>query len=279
MPSHPDFDLVVLDLDGTILSETGIAPAIFDAVNAVQAAGVPVTLATGRTLDDTRRRARGLPIRLPMVATQGAVVGEFTTGRILHEATMSLESARRVAAWADASQETVFLYFTQPDGSTRLVQNRAIWSDAEYDHLFGIGRVVNPRLGDLLAGEQAQPPLKFVAVNDPAQAPDMVPDLIQRFAPDLYIARTHPVLVEGTDAAVNKGSGLARLLGMLGVDPRRVLAIGDSDNDLPVLRLVGTSVVMGQARDHIKAAADWIAPPLSEDGAAVALRRFVLGEL
>jgi Cof subfamily protein (haloacid dehalogenase superfamily) len=279
MPSHPDFDLVVLDLDGTILSETGIAPAIFDAVAAVQAAGVPVTIATGRTLDDTRRRAKGLPIRLPMVATQGAVVGEFTTGRILHEAAMSLESARRVAAWADASEETVFLYFTQPDGSTRLVQNRAVWSDAEYDHLFGIGREVSPCLGDLLRGEHAQPPLKFVAVNDPTLVPDMVPDLTQRFAPDLYIARTHSVLVEGTDAAVNKGSGLARLLEMLGIDPRRVLAIGDSDNDLPVLSMVGTPIVMGQAKAHIKAAAHWIAPALAEDGAAVALRRFVLGEV
>ena len=59
---------------------------------------------------------------------------------------------------------------------------------------------------------------------------------------------------------------------------RRVLAIGDSDNDIPVLEAAGYAVAMGNSTDGVKAVADWMAPPVEEDGAALALHRLVLGE-
>jgi hydroxymethylpyrimidine pyrophosphatase-like HAD family hydrolase len=65
---------------------------------------------------------------------------------------------------------------------------------------------------------------------------------------------------------------------MLGIDPQRVLAIGDNDNDIPLLQAVGFGVGMGNGTPGLKAVADWVAPPLEQDGAAVALRRWVLGE-
>jgi hydroxymethylpyrimidine pyrophosphatase-like HAD family hydrolase len=64
----------------------------------------------------------------------------------------------------------------------------------------------------------------------------------------------------------------------MGVDPQRVLAIGDSENDIPMLQAAGFGVAMGNAIAPLKAIADWVAPPIEEDGAAVALRRWVLGE-
>jgi hypothetical protein len=66
---------------------------------------------------------------------------------------------------------------------------------------------------------------------------------------------------------------------MLGVAPERVMAVGDSENDIPMLRAAGFAVAMGNATPALKAVADWIAPSLDEEGAAVALRRWVLEPL
>ena len=66
------FELVVLDLDGTILDlyhHKPITAAVVDAIAAVQAAGVPVTIATGRTLDYVRDHVAHIGITTPVVTT------------------------------------------------------------------------------------------------------------------------------------------------------------------------------------------------------------------
>jgi hypothetical protein len=86
------------------------------------------------------------------------------------------------------------------------------------------------------------------------------------------------LLVEITAQGVDKGSGVLKLCQHLGVAPERVLAIGDNDNDIPMLLAVGTRIAMGNGSSGVKGIAHWIAPGIDEDGAAVAMRRFVLNK-
>jgi hydroxymethylpyrimidine pyrophosphatase-like HAD family hydrolase len=84
------------------------------------------------------------------------------------------------------------------------------------------------------------------------------------------------VLIEGVPPGVSKASGLVWLTDYLGLSAADVLAIGDNDNDIPMLEWAGFSVAMAQGSAGALAAADWIAPGVDEDGAAVALERYVL---
>jgi len=284
-PSEREFDLVVLDLDGTILDlyhHKPITAAVIDAIAAVQAAGVPVTIATGRTLDYVRDHVARIGITTPVVTTQGAVIGHPITGEVLDETTIDLPLARAAAHWIDAQPYVIGLYFLAPDGRTVIYQNRTGPEPDFYDHVFGAPRIMQPRFADLLAADSAHPPLKFLVVEDARPAaggfPDLVAELKARFSPDLYITRTHPRLVEGTAHNMDKGEGMLRLCRMLGVNPTRVLAIGDSDNDIPMLQAAGYAVAMGNSSEGVRAVAHWEAPSVEEDGAAVAMRRIVLGE-
>ena len=112
--------------------------------------------------------------------------------------------------------------------------------------------------------------------NDSSRTATVVPELQARFGTALYITRTHPRLVEGTALGI-EGDGALRLCQMLGIDPQRVLAIGDNDNDLPMLEVVGYGVAMGNATPRV---AQWrrpgVTPSIGEDGAAVALEKLVL---
>ena len=273
------YDLVVLDLDGTILEqkfEGGYRPRVRQAITAVQTLGVPVTIATGRTLDFVRTQTPLLGITTPVVTTQGAVVGDPVGGQIFFEADMPLDIARQVAAWADATGRVTIFYFSNQDGTTRLFQNREVWPSHVYDHWFGTPRRIQPSLGELLAASD-HPPLKFISVNDNSAEPDLTPVLQAQFGPAIHMTRTHDLLIEGTAAGVDKGSGLLHLLKRLEISPQRVLAVGDNENDIPLLKLAGMDVAMGQATDKVKAAAQWIAPSIFEDGAAAAMERFVIG--
>ena len=54
------------------------------------------------------------------------------------------------------------------------------------------------------------------------------------------------------------------------------MAFGDGGNDISMLRHVGIGVAMGNARDEVKAAADYVTASVDEDGVAKALRKFIL---
>ena len=280
------FDLVILDLDGTILNQyqrAPISPAVQAAIAAVQAAGVPLTIGTGRTLDYLHQQFPGdLRLQYPAVTTQGAVIGHPATGEVLLEQDIPLEDARALAAWVDSEPFMTALYFLDDAGRTRIYRNRVGVTPEEealLHHVLGKPITFCERLGPLLAAPDAHPPIKAITYENPDQSGrDVLLEMERRFGDRLSIMRTHVWLVEATAPGIDKGSGLLKLCEMLGVHPQRVLAIGDSENDIPMLQAAGFGVAMGNATDSLKAVADWIAPPIEEDGAAVALRRWVLGE-
>ncbi len=54
------------------------------------------------------------------------------------------------------------------------------------------------------------------------------------------------------------------------------MAMGDSLNDIAMIKEAGLGVAMGNAQDIVKETADWITDTNIEDGVAKAIRHWVL---
>lgn len=65
---------------------------------------------------------------------------------------------------------------------------------------------------------------------------------------------------------VSKATGLRALMRRWGIEPRQMVAFGDSDNDLEMLRMAGLSYAMDNAPQNVKDVADRVAPACTEDG-------------
>ena len=280
MSKQRPFDLVVLDLDGTIIHpyEAGeISPRVVETITAVQAAGVPVTIGTGRTLTYVRAHISHIGITTPVITTQGALIGDPVSGEVLAEMDMPLDPARQLAAWIDDTGYVATFYFSDGEGGVHLVQNRP-GPDPEFDeYALGKADTFQSSLADLFAGQDAEPPIKCIMINDARVEEDIEPLLQDKFGPTLTVTRTHEILVETTGPGVDKGKGIRHLCDLLAIDPARVLAVGDSENDIPMLKAAGCGVAMGNASARLKAVADWIAPDIADDGAAVAMEKYILG--
>lgn len=72
---------------------------------------------------------------------------------------------------------------------------------------------------------------------------------------------------------VSKGNAVKHYSKMLGVKPEEVVAIGDSENDLEMLRFAGFSVAMGNAEDFIKEACDMVTLTNEEGGVGYAINK------
>lgn len=63
-----------------------------------------------------------------------------------------------------------------------------------------------------------------------------------------------------------KGVGIENVLAYYRLKKEEALAFGDGNNDIDMLQAVGTGVAMGNASDELKAVADEICGPASDDG-------------
>lgn len=91
-----------------------------------------------------------------------------------------------------------------------------------------------------------------------------------------YIVRSTPFFLEFMNKDASKGNALAALSKKLGIKQDEVMSLGDQGNDMTMIKWAGLGVAMGNAIDDIKAAANEITAPNSEDGVAQAIEKFVL---
>ena len=78
--------------------------------------------------------------------------------------------------------------------------------------------------------------------------------------------------LECSAMGVSKGSGLLRLCDALRVPASACIAVGDADNDIPMIQAAGLGVAMGNAAENVRAAADRVVADCDHDGCAEAIR-------
>ena len=263
--------LLALDLDGTLMDDDMVIRSlrVRRAIAAAQELGVVVTLATGRMFDFALPFAQELGIKAPLICYQGGLIQAPDSGVPLYRATMERALVREVLE-LQAERGWHFVLYADDD---------VFLTERQHPELF-----YRDRLGERLVWVddfrtvlERHEPVKFVVFVEPHEADLVEARLRQRFGERMEVTRSHALIVEGNPPGVSKGDALQRLATHLGVSQPEVMAVGDQDNDATMIAWAGLGVAMGNASPAVKAIADWIAPPLEKDGAAVAIERFVLG--
>jgi len=94
--------------------------------------------------------------------------------------------------------------------------------------------------------------------------------------PRLGVASSSVDNLEIVRKDVGKEKGIEALMKKLCITQEEVMAIGDAENDLSMIRFAGLGVAMGNASDEVKEAADFITETNNEAGVAKAITRFCL---
>ena len=264
------YKLLVSDLDGTLVDHDSIiSPRVKDAVQRAMDKGVRVTLATGRIFQVTLPFAEELNPNAPLICCNGGLIIDFRTREVVYQETIPLPLVREAVRFAEEKGLRLGIYFD--DHRTSLEK-----PDPEGGFYLYLSGVQMHIVDDPLAFLNREP-LKFLIITDDEKESELIiPQLQERLGNRMRVFRSTPVLVEAALPGQSKARGLARLAAHLGIKREETMAIGDNDNDAEMLAWAGLSVAMGNATPKTKAAADYIAPSISEDGAAEAIERFIL---
>jgi len=238
------YDLLVCDLDGTLLDASmRLDPALVEAFHRAAAGGLAISLATGRMPAAADPYRDELGITAPVIYYNGAVVRGAHGGPDL----LSLTLPRGVLgrAWTVVSQAPVHPIFYRDD---RLFCGERTLAVRRYCDEEGLTVDVVPDLEEFLGLGSF---IKSLLIGHPR---------------DLDVVRTRQDYLEIIPVAASKGAALGPLAAHVGVALDRVVAVGDQENDIEMLREAGLGVAMPQAPEAVRRAADRVAPSPAEGG-------------
>ncbi len=267
--------LVAIDLDGTLLTPQGeLTERNARALRLACDAGADVIVATGKSRASARHIVDRLDLHMPGVFTQGTTVYD-REGKLWHSTTLQPETASGVLRYAEERSLPYLAY-----AGERLLMpfdTPFRWQMHEqYDEPL-------PEVVGSLLPHLERVALNKVVVMDPvddgatrAALHQALDERVPGSDGGAHVTQAVPHFVEVLPAGASKGAGLSWLLAQLEIDPAQVMAIGDGENDIEMLSLVGLGVAMANAHPRLKAGANWITTDNTESGVAQAIERFVL---
>lgn len=249
-----DITLVVTDLDGTLWhTDDAVHPRTVAALDALDAAGIPLLVATGRRTTSTRTALARIGVAPPAIVLNGALGLDLADGRRWHRAPFAAGDAVEILSGFRAAGLEPCVYVDHPEVETYL----------------GAQPSTNPEHQARLAPQSAEADLLAVCRDVPVLAFGIIGVPHGHLAPaaqrlersgEVHLDRSleHPGMASLTVAPrrQSKWDGVLAFCRRQGIDPDRLVAIGDGPNDVELLANAAISLVPEPAHPAAMAHAD-----------------------
>ena len=265
--------LIALDIDGTILdmpTRFYVPAAVRETVNEARKKGICVCLCSSRPCFSMGDATQGLDEIDALIGCSGAVIE--AGGKAFYIDTLPYSLIQ--SCLAIAKENDLHISYAGEDIIYVLKDNNTdpgfqIDPELESDPNFAV--LEEDRLINALNNTYVTCAFIFLKPGMPdetlTEAPALSAATIHRAGYNCFV-----ITNKGTD----KGSGVLRLAAHYGIPQEAILAVGNDENDIPMLEIAGISVAVANASHRVLAVADWVAPSVYEAGAAEAIRRFAL---
>ena len=272
-----DLDETFLDHDKKLIEENIIA------CREAMDKGIVVMPVTGRPLNSIPEDVKkSVPFRYA-ISSSGAGVHDLKTGELLFAELMEQEVGMGLTkALCDAG----FIVNVIADG-TGYINKTDIPKAIEYALSPAFTEYVKKyrtRVDDIFDIIKAHPEgiEKVTAMTERNEQGEMMHmdeamKAIEPFLPYLDVMYSKEINIEINGIKAKKGGAMLKLAGLLGIKPEETMAIGDSANDLEMIKTVALGVAMDNANQTVKDAADYVTLSNDDAGVAYAIRKWALG--
>ncbi len=266
---------VALDLDGTLLDDRKHLPADNrEALQEVERRGLFISIASGRMISTIETIEAQLGIDSIIIAYNGAkVLGQSREGRpLLVHKPVPAEIAEFFIRFSQEHGYLLNLYYEDrlyaEDGLLRrpFMEIYSTRTGAEYNLVSSLEKE--------FAGVC---PTKLILLTHRSERDRLHDELGAKLSGQAFITKSEPEYLEIMAAGVDKGSVFPLIANHYGVLTDEMMAVGDAENDIGMLRAAGLGVALANSPSEVKAAADVVTERTNNDGgAAEAIRRWAL---
>lgn len=264
--------LYVSDLDGTLLRSDGTLSGFSRRTLAeLVEAGLQFTVASARTWSEITPLLKGVPLRLPVIAVNGAFLSDFATGRPLLINHLPADLSERI-------YEEILGIGLQPficgyDGQADKLYYRELIND-QMRWFYEILQLHSPQRlchMDDLRSVLAQQVVSFAVMGPQETVSRLAAHLAAAYPGKLECFHFQNPYSPGHwwltihDAAACKSKALRELAELYQVEMKNVVVFGDHINDIRMFQTAGRAVAVANAREELKPHADEIIASNEED--------------
>ncbi len=263
--------LFLTDLDGTLLPKgQKVSPKNIKAVQDLVKAGIIFTIATGRMYGASVEIAKSLDVDVPIITYNGALIksvgGEiFYTNYLEPEIILEVTNFCEKNNWHLQNYSNDDLFYPEYNESAKF-----------YEGAIGVkGKAIG---WENMKKEIENVPKLLIITPNVEETERRIKILKEKFGDKINAMKSIPTFVEIIRPNVSKAAAAKILAEKFKIKNSEVMVIGDSHNDLPMLKAFEHSVAMGNAADEIKSVCEFVTDTCENDGFAQAIYNYVLNE-
>ncbi len=262
-----EIKMIVMDIDGTLLSSNGIITTkTKELLMELQKQGVPLVLASGRTKASLTKISSMLDMTKysnnAYIMLNGMELYDYNKELLYSYPSFTCDDAMYFAKLCKHMNLDMVLFYDEvlliveyagakiTDGHF-LTSNKKHLNDVSEEGIKGLGS------------------LKKIAITQHSnQIKAKLPTLLDNTKENYEVVCVEPDWVEVTPVGVNKGNALLQLAKLKNIPIENVVAFGNSENDIEMLKVAGVGVAMGNAFEHVKMLVDDVCDSNDNDGIA-----------
>ena len=272
---------VFIDIDGTTMDGKGqISDRTVKTIQRLIESGVLVAVNTGRVLAEVQDILQAMGLRLPVIGANGGYYTDDFGQNVIYNSRMPAEDCLRIIELCNKYKvlpcfSTPMHFHPQQPFLEIISQKMPSWQTHAQQAHVEAPQCIEPKDWPQFLQRETAVKCSILLLGTP-----MVAQLKRELAAmgTLELTSESELLIEYNNAGTTKGSGMLHYLAAQGLKAQDAVAIGDGDNDLPMLQQAGLGVAMGNADPRLQQAADYVTGTIGQDGLATALEMLFFKE-
>lgn len=254
--------LICTDIDGTLITkDQQVPPKTLALLQELIAQGHHFAVSTGRMFQSANKFAKMVDEKGSVICSNGSIVN--VEGEVLFRDGLSPASILAVYEICVAHEMPLF-FFSENTVFYTMRPPAYIADEAEQGRVNGTTLVHLESKEDVIRHQAAI----INAITIEEEVPEKL-ETVRKALQEVEGVRTlssHFNNIEILPAGVDKEHAVERLRQHLDVKLEHVIAFGDGENDLQMLRYAGMGVAMGNAADFVKEHASYVTASNEEEG-------------
>lgn len=272
------YKLIALDMDGTLLtSNKQISEITQQALALARKSGKICALATGRCLSELKPYKRELTNVQYGICESGSLIYDFYNKKIISKSgIISSDIALKII---DAVSDEDVMIQVMCDGISKVNEHQIPlmknYQMGQYESLY---RETSEKVKDIIEYIKNEKSgfEKINIYHTSAQSREKTFKKLSELP--LQIAFAQDTSLEISPKNISKATGLKELCSFLNVQLKETIAVGDADNDLPILDVAGLAVAVGNANNAVKNKCELVVSDNDHNGCSEVILSYLLNE-
>lgn len=258
--------ILVTDLDDSLLTrDKRITEKDLEAIKYFVSEGGGFSVATGRVYSSAKQYTDLLPITLPIILYNGAVVYDIKNGKTLYKELL-------IPSGVNYANEILAKF---PELGCEIVCDNKVFIYRECKTLDEKMALENIEFGYCDENSIPDEIIKILIVGTNEQISAAYPEIKKMNFGGVDFMLSAPYYCEMLPSGASKAVGVAKMTEIVGQSNKKVAALGDFDNDIEMIKRADFGACVPNSPQRVKDVADIVLTKTSNDGAIAELIEFI----